>query len=122
MCLRARLRISWMSVRNGLLAIRDLISLLAAERCRLSIVDAAAPSDLSSHAGEPDRTQKNVKPEAHHERMQKDRVENRIADRAENRDARKADQDDSRDRGPVAGEREPVRKEMQDHDQREQHD
>src|SRR5712692_4089232 len=120
MCLRARLRISLMSVRKGLLAMRALISPLAAERCRLAIVDAAAPSDLSSHAGKPDRTQKNVKPEAHHERMQKNRVEQRIADRTEDRDARDADQNHGRDRNPIASERENVGKKVQDDNEHEQ--
>src|SRR5207245_8495964 len=109
--------ISLTSERKGfsvVTLITVLISPLCAEASLGRVIRAAAPAELVSHAGEPHRAKEDVCPKGHHQRMQEDRVEQRIAQRSEQDQARNADENHRGDRESIAGDRERVRKEMQD--------
>src|SRR5438270_1959005 len=122
MCCRARRRSSWTSVRNGFSVINNSPSRFSlqesspfgAEAGLARIISPAAPEEFAANSGQPHGAKKDPYPDRNHDRMQEKRAVQPIAERSKENQARNADDDDRGHAGPVAGEGEHVRQDVED--------
>src|SRR5262245_25941738 len=125
MCLRARRRSSWTSVRKGLSVIRR-VSLakslpIRAEARGPRIVYASPPGELPTDAGHPQRAQKDPSPHHENQWMEEDRGQDGVAESGEEDDPDERDQRDGGDGEVVGGEGQDEGKDV-DHEREGEND